>query len=198
MLVCKTESGKRGFSLLEILTALIVMALIFFPVMNLMMTGIAATEKDVGRVTAMQLCQQKMDEALRLPYDFFSDKLNTDISGVIADPSSPVASSDGTVIDLGNQMVNGLEFFFNLRVEPRDVEFAIQEVNYPPDDDGIATSSVNWTFQSPIRLACNNRLRRYTLRVSWYDKPQTGSSNTELLRFYSLVSFKSDLENAGK
>ena len=59
---------KRGLTLLELLLVLGLLALVFFPLLSLLSSGLTASSEIEGTSTALQLAQEKMESIKNLAF----------------------------------------------------------------------------------------------------------------------------------
>ncbi|NLM17535.1 MAG: hypothetical protein GX221_07445 [Candidatus Riflebacteria bacterium] len=194
------KSAKSAFTLNEIMVAVVVMALVFLPTMVAIMSGLKATDKDGGRVVAMQLCQQKLDQALSLPY--------SDVIATVGNSDSLTLSSGGAGVtsvfnfgdndlDLSSVEVGGIIFNFSLTLTKRSHTFSVHEVDYgetPGEVTATKPPLAQWVISGPVDIEVKDRLLRYRMRVFWRDKRRESIADSPE-HFYELVTFKSDLES---
>ena len=68
---------KNGFTLLEILLVLGIMALVFFPLLSMFSSGLLVSGEIEGTATALHLAQQKLEAIKNLPFDSVSSEAKT-------------------------------------------------------------------------------------------------------------------------
>lgn len=171
-------NGNKGMTLTEIMIAALVIAIAFMPIIGVMGTSIKATAKDDAIIRGMNLCQEKLNTALRFPFDFFRGNLGAEITDT-------TFNNDGLELDLSDQTINGIAFRIVLVVSDRPGQFTVPERNLAT---GESNDPSTWSFtEATVNYA--NLVNRYRMTVFWRES----GANTE--QFYSLVSFKADLRS---
>ena len=69
--------NKRGFSLVEVMIALVILLLVSLALLQTALVSIDANMNNVLRDEAVSIAEQRMDEARSLPFDFPSDPSNS-------------------------------------------------------------------------------------------------------------------------
>lgn len=172
----KKNKLNSGFNLSEIMIAILVIAVAFLPTIGVLGTSIRATSKDDSVIRAMNLCQEKLDTALKFPFSFFNANLGLNLTDT--------TQTEGTLsLPLTQEVIKGVTYRYILRVEDRPGSFSVMEKNLDTSGEEPGT----WKFNTSANIGYDNIFHRYRMTVFW--TPQ--GDNIE--RSYSLVTFRADL-----
>lgn len=82
-----------GFTLLEVLLVMIILAAVFFPLLQMLSSGLVASNEVKNTNTAVKLAQQKMEEIKNLPFASIASEPWTVISSYPAYSRQVVVST---------------------------------------------------------------------------------------------------------
>ncbi|MGM0598871.1 MAG: hypothetical protein ACQETH_03530 [Candidatus Rifleibacteriota bacterium] len=176
---------NSAITLTEIILAMALVATAFIPIMGVMGTSIKATDKDNRTIKAVNLCQQKINQALQMPFGYLERNANPEVEyGTdIQETLQSTAGSKIIKLVVGPEEIDGIQFKFVLKVKDRPGSFTVPM--YDPaakaanKDDPKAW---DWNIRE---ISYSEMCYQYTMTVFWKDK----GSNRQ--KRYSLASFKS-------
>jgi hypothetical protein len=157
----------------------------FIPIMGVMGSSIKATDKDNRSIKAVNLCQQKMNQALQMPFGFLERNATPEVEYGTGIQETLQTAAGNNIIKLivGPEEINGIQFKSVLKVKDRPGTFNVPmydpEAKAANKDD---PSAWNWKIK---KINYSRMCYQYTMTVYWQDK----GSNRQ--KRYSLASFKS-------
>jgi type II secretory pathway pseudopilin PulG len=180
-------SSRSAMTLTEIILAMALLASAFIPIIGVMGSSMKVTEKDNRTIRAVNLCQEKMNQALQFPFGILEKDANpTKVYG----QNSPevIQSSTGAnkiILTLGPEEIDGFEFRAELKVQDRPGTFVVPM--YDPFEKAKPAnrndpSKWGWSEET---IAYNKMYYQYTMTIFWSDKGDSQQKE------YSLSSFKS-------
>lgn len=177
--------NSSAITLTEIMMAMALVATAFIPIMGVMGTSIKATDKDNRSIKAVNLCQQKMNQALQMPFGYLEASANPDVEFGTGIQETLQSTAGSKIIKLivGPEEIDGIQFKSVLKVEDKPGSFEVPM--YDPaakaanKDDPTAW---NWNTKT---IDYSEMCYQYTMTVYWKDK----GSNRQ--KRYTLASFKS-------
>lgn len=114
--------GKKGFTLIEVLVALVVLLLISLAMMQTALLGIDANMINILRDEAVKIADMRMAEARNLPFTETVDSLVTDTS-LLSGATCPAGfSATGVLVEREFRNISGFDFCTNRTVNVLDVE----------------------------------------------------------------------------
>nr|HDO80263.1 prepilin-type N-terminal cleavage/methylation domain-containing protein [Candidatus Bathyarchaeota archaeon] len=143
--------NNRGFSLLEVMIAFVILAIGLLGLAALQVTAIRGNAFSSGMTFATMLAQQKLEELKGLP--FTDQKL------------SPTAAYDG---DPHHPLDDEQNDPWYTAVDSRGIQYAVEhwvEENTPAEDMRKITLRVNWTGFAPGRISAEHSVT-FTMVVS--------------------------------
>jgi prepilin-type N-terminal cleavage/methylation domain-containing protein len=87
VVTCNIVTNHSGFTFIEILITLTVIALLFVPVMQLFSNSLYSTGENLDRITAMNLAQSEMERTINL--NMTKVQLKKDGTKIFPPPSGP-------------------------------------------------------------------------------------------------------------
>lgn len=86
----KAWRGERGYTFVELLVAITMLAIVFIPVAALLTTGYAGMVRAGRRTAAANLCREKIEEVKANGYSYYRDLINAAPDGIYVEiESSP-------------------------------------------------------------------------------------------------------------
>ncbi|MEW6708766.1 MAG: hypothetical protein AB1403_03000 [Candidatus Riflebacteria bacterium] len=178
--------SRKAMSLTEIIMAMALLATAFIPIVGVMGTSMKATDKDDRTIKAVNLCQEKLNQALQFPFGILEPGPNGTKTygdgGSVQELNSSGASSK-IVLRLGPDDIDGFAYKAVLTVADRPGSFNVpmydpfQKAQNPADP-------TKWGWSSEVRPYAG-MFFQYTMTVTWRDKGETKDKE------YTLSSFKS-------
>ena len=77
----KRRSNLKGFSLIELMVAVVILAMAIFGIFLAFSTGFQGMADARDRTVATNYAQEKMEELINKPFEDITDEILTDISG---------------------------------------------------------------------------------------------------------------------
>lgn len=179
------NSGSRflgkGMTLTEIVLAIVLLALTFLPIMNVLGTTIKGNQKEEKLVKAIHLAQTKLNAAIQFPFnDIPTNKGGLGSYGG-ATAWSYATNSNLLKLDLGPEN----EFQTSLSIANEAISFSHQ-IYDPTLKAANPNSPATWNWTNYVSPSYSGVLHKYTLVVRWTDRVAND-------RFYSLVTYKARL-----
>lgn len=169
---------KKGFTLTEIMLAVVLMAFTFLPIIGIMSSSMKLTEKDGATQKAVALCQEKLSTALQMPFEIVP-------VGVV---KNTITYNNGAMsLVLGDQTIGGVTYTSVLTSSYETVTFTVPECDYVKKS-GAPGNPSSW-FTSK-KHSISNLVKRYTVSVSWKDR---GETDAKKVKTYTLSSLKANL-----
>jgi hypothetical protein len=145
----RTLLGKKGFSILEIVIATVIIVVAFIPIFNLRSASHRAYKKSDNNAIAYNLAMEALEWARSFPYERLENKyINTKIAGYIL----PVALTD-FVSDDGVAITYPQKFFKYFSDFKREMTIE--------------------------KLGTDDRLKLVTVTVSWEEPNKQGTTRRE-------------------
>ncbi|MFZ2957988.1 MAG: hypothetical protein WA705_13955 [Candidatus Ozemobacteraceae bacterium] len=178
---------RAGMNLTEIVLGIVILAMAFVPIMNIMGEAIKASRKDDRIKRAMSIAQTKLNAAVQFPFNDIvlnnGGALSTGDSRFFGGTTSWSYATNSGHLNLSL----GLEGDYQCSLIIADVNVFFDYQLYDPASHSAfpgTPSGWNWTaFTCP---AYSNIFHMYTLIVRWGDLVPDD-------HFYSLVTFKGRL-----
>jgi len=165
--------GRRGFSLIEIVLSLVILALTMIPIAAIMGYGFKGTQRDQRQIKAIQLCQARLNQAMRVPFLRLNSTTTTITSGTVE------------LLKLGTETIDQVPYDVALVAQDRAVAFSYQPVDVNRADYS-PTDPANWQFLPATSWGAPNMAKQVTIVVSWTEK--------SLAQAVRLSTFVSNLE----
>lgn len=177
---------KSGITLTEIMMAMALLATAFIPIIGIMGSSVRVTDKDERTIKVVNLCQEKMNQALQFPFGILEGPANStktygNASLEILDSS---AEANKIVLRVGPDSINGFNFKAVLEVADRPGSFLVPMYD-PFAKAANPNDPTSWGWSDEIK-PYSGMYYQYTMTITWKDK---GSNNVE--KSYTLSSFKS-------
>ena len=172
--------SRHGMTLTEIVLAVVLLALSFLPIMNVMGTTIKGTQKDERLGKAMHLAQTKLNAAVQFP--FGDIHVNKGLGPFGGGTAWSYATNTGQLkISLGPE--DGFQTSLSIADEP--VTFSHQ--TYDPMLKATNPNDPSkWNWKDYTSPTYTGVLHKYTVIVKWTDRTAND-------RFYSLITYKAKL-----
>lgn len=114
--------NKSGFSLVEVVIALVISLLVFFALMQTALVGIDSNMKNALRDMAVNVADMRMDEARGLPFTSAVDYLVSD-TGSLSGAACPAGfSTTGKRIQRDVKSISNFDFCTNMTVTTINTE----------------------------------------------------------------------------
>lgn len=170
-----------GMTLTEIVLAIVLLALTFLPIMNVLGTTIKGNQKEEKLLKAIHLAQTKLNAAIQFPFnDIPANKGGLGTYGG-ATAWNYATNSNRLTLVLGPE--DGFQTALSIANE--SISFSHQIY-----DPMLKTANPNtpsaWNWQNYTSPSYSGILHRYTLVVRWTDRVAND-------RFYSLITYKAKL-----
>ena len=167
--------SSRGVTLMEVMLAVVILALSFIPIIGVMGASVKATGKEDSLNRAMNLCQEKLNTSLQFPFHHFDLNLDTEINSTM--------SAGSLVLTLGSETIEGVTYTSSLTVTDRTGSFLVpvRDLSKGDQDD-----PKTWTFNDQT-VKYDNLVHAHKVKVSGVGK----GGDKEL--FYTLVTFRAKL-----
>ncbi|MFZ5950463.1 MAG: type IV pilus modification PilV family protein [Candidatus Rifleibacteriota bacterium] len=178
--------SRKAMSLTEIIMAMALLATAFIPIVGVMGTSMKATDKDDRTIKAVNLCQEKLNQALQFPFGILEPGPNgskTYGDGGAVQELTSSGSSSKIVLRVGPENIDGFAYKAVLTVVDRPGSFNVPMYD-PFQKSQNPTDPTKWGWSSEIR-AYEGMFFQYTMTVTWQDK---GDAK---VKEYTLSSFKS-------
>lgn len=158
--------------------AIMILAVAFLPTIGVFGTSIKSTQKDNRVIRAMNICQDKLDTALKFSFGFYKANLGAVLTNA--------ELSTGTLtLDLNDETIKTVTYRYELLVEDRPGDFTVRERDLDEGDEDPDT----WVFNAEQEIPYEDILHRYKMTVYW-KTPEEADEH-----FYTLVTFRADLNN---
>lgn len=186
---------RRAMSLTEIILAMALLATAFIPIMGVMGTSVKATDKDNSTIKAVNLCQEKLNQALQFPFGILepAPKASKTYGSSALEELSSSSDANKIVLRVGPDSVvepvtgNKFEYKAVLTVADKPGSFLVPM--YDPDlkanNPGDPTK---WGWSDQTK-AYEGMYYQYTMTVTWKDKGSTQDKT------YTLSTFKSKVRD---
>ena len=177
--------SRRAISLTEIMMAMALVATAFIPIVGVMGTSMKATDKDDRTIKAVNICQEKMNQALQFPFGILEPAVNSSktYGATNAEVFNSSAEIGKIVLKLGPDNLEGFDYKAVLTVTDRPGSFNVPMYD-PFEKAKFPNNPSKWGWSSKVK-DYEGMYYQYTMTVTWKDK----GSNIE--KNYSLSSFKS-------
>lgn len=172
-------------SLTEIMMAMALLATAFIPIVGVMGTSMKATDKDDRTIKAVNICQERLNQALQFPFGILEPAANTSktYGSTSAETIDSSAATNKIVLKVGPDSVNGFDCHVILEVKDRPGTFKVPMYD-PFEKANNETDPSKWGW-SDEEKDYEGMIYQYTMTVKWKDK----GDNKE--KEYSLSTFKS-------
>lgn len=148
---------NNGFSLIEIIFSVLILAGTMIPIAGMMGYGFEGTKRDQRQITAIQLCQSRLNQAMSVSFD------------ALVNSNTTIASGGQVLLTLGDVTQGNTSYNVSLQVVNRPVSYRYAPVDVNSPGYLVDTPST-WVFQAPILLDINdNAAKTATIIVSWID-----------------------------
>lgn len=186
MFTLKFKGQKNGVTLIEIMLAMVILAMAFIPIMGVMGTSVKATDKDNRTIKAIEMCQKKLNKALQFP---FKSQLTPPVGGsfTFGGVASETKKAGNIFLQLGpNTTEDGFKFITTLTTEDIGVNFHVP-VYDPLAKEQNPNNPAMWGWGTADQvIPYTGVFTKYTMKIQWKD---AGNN-----KFYTLVSFKAKSE----
>lgn len=174
-MIMRLPLSSRGVTLMEVMLAVVILALSFIPIIGVMGASVKATGKEDSLNRAMNLCQEKLNTSLQFTFHHFDLNPGTEINSTM--------SSGSLVLKLGSETIEGVTYTSSLTVTDRPGSFLVPVRNLGV---GNQNDPKTWTFtDKTVKYA--NLVHAHKVKVSWVSK------GDDTARFYTLVTFRAKL-----
>ena len=180
-----TRYGRNiGFTLIEMMIAMVILASAFIPIMGVMGVSAKATDKDNRTIKAMQLCAKKLNAALQIP---FNGPLKPPAKGSTTwgELANDSVTSGNITLDFGHIPVDGIPFRFVLKTEDVPVTFHVPIYDPFVKGQNPTNPALWWPSKKDKLVKYSGVYTKYTLTVYWSDQGKSTPT-----KHYTLVSFK--------
>ncbi len=186
---------RRAMSLTEIILAMALLATAFIPIIGVMGTSIKATDKDDRTIKAVNLCQEKLNQALQFPFGILEPAANQSKSYGSSALETLKSSSDanGIILRVGPDSIldpetgNKFEFKAELTVTDRPGSFKVPMYDpFEKANNSGDPSKWGWSEQDK---AYEGMIYEYSMKITWQDKGEDRE------KFYTLSTFKSKVRD---
>ena len=176
---------KKAVTLPEILLATFILAAALLPVIGVMSTSLNATTQDENTQKAVQICQNKLNIALQMPFDTFDIGAATN------------KTSNNIVFDLSPITEKGVTYTPTMTVEAVTVVYNVptcdfnekeQDKHQHELDSNHIVDPNNWGWND-VPYTVNGKVKRYIMNVSWQDVGGPGRPT----KTYTLSTLKADI-----
>ena len=184
------HSKKVGFTLMEIVLAIAIIAMAFIPIMSIFGHNFKITEKDKSNIEAVNLCKDRLDTALKMRIDVF--KIPSGSSSVQYENDLIDVASEPLKLDLRDYTHENITYHFVFNVSNRPDSFTVNPRVYDNDDsqDPLLPSVIHIGSKQTIEYS--NLVKRYRMTVYWYDKgiETSGRTAKNPKHSYTLQTFQ--------
>lgn len=175
------HARTSGMTLTEIMLAMALLASAFIPIIGVMGTSIKATDKDDRIIKAVNLCQEKLNQALQLPFEAIAPGT---YGGATAE-KLPKTGASTIILNVGPETLDGVQITSQLDVV--DVPGSFMVPTYDPFARGENPNTpANWGW-STQNINYSGMYHKYTMTITWKDK----GGKTD--KFYTLASHKAKI-----
>ena len=158
MIMAKRIKGESGYSLIEVMVSIIIMALAILPMVAMFDMGLNSTTVGSSYDKARMLANVKLEEAKNLPYDTVKDNF--------PEPVGTTTTYDGSgFYESGLKTEPGADFAnLEYRVEKQYMELPCRD----PETGEFDPDCASWDF-IPSEENTNTGLIRVKVTVEWTD-----------------------------
>ena len=158
----------------EIIFSVLILAGTMIPIAAMMGQGFEGTRRDQRQITAIQLCQARLNQTLAVPFDD------------LVSSTASIASGGVVILPLGDVMQDNISYNVSLNVVERGVAYSYMPVDVNADDYKV-DDPTTWDFEAPQTLTINSDVAKIaTIVVRWQER------NT--VQTVELSTFKANLE----
>ncbi|GAB4279261.1 MAG: hypothetical protein Kow0029_23100 [Candidatus Rifleibacteriota bacterium] len=190
-LIRRKLQTSAAMTLTEILLAMFFIAAAFIPVVGVLGSSMKATDKDDRTIKAVNICQQKLNQALQFPFGILEPGANQTRSYGTTSLETLYSSNDANkiVLTVGPEEIDGFKFKTVLTVTDRPGSFNVPMYDpFEKGKPGNENDPTKWGWTDEV-IPYQGMYYQYTMTLTWKDK------GSNLDKQYTLSSFKSKVRN---
>ncbi len=169
--------------------AMALLATAFIPIIGVMGSSAKATDKDDRNIRAVNICQEKLNQALQFPFGILEPEPRQTATYGEAGEETLESSADDNKISLkvGPCNINGFEFDAVLTVADRPGTFQVPMYDpFKKADPAFKDNPDLWGWDTQSK-DYEGMLFQYTMKVTWKDKGDAREKEYVLSTFKSKV-----------
>lgn len=162
---------QSGISLIELMLSVIIMACAMIPIAGIMGYGFRGTQRDHRQIRAIQLCQERLNQVMGIPF------------ARLVSTSSPISSGTEVLVPLGPVTIDGTNYTASLQVSNKPVNFTYRTVDINNAAyTGPDTLPYPWIAGNQTLNLATNYALEVVVSVTWNENTKQQS--------VSLTSFR--------